>query len=124
MFCTEKGMQMVCKMKIWLLLAIIVCADCSRTHPPRATWEYKTVRLKTDVRELQADDEKSAKPSGLHWSDMPAEVSDPITTLPAFGAEGWELVAAIPEIETEHGKDGVNVRQHGALLIFKRPSLK
>lgn len=88
-------------------------------------WEYKTVHIEACPM-LQGEENKNInlKSPLRFYSD---ELNDSLNTA---GQEGWELVNAIPEIETaypqldsdEYNVSGIrsNVRTSGVSLVFKR----
>ena len=120
-------------------LSALLCAICAsaficgcKPAPTIATkWEYKTVEadnyahaavqeaylvMKTNSDQGLRDIRSSENSIGGFWMD----------DLYKYGQDGWELVAAVPQIETVDAKDYddrriANVRTGKIILLFKRP---
>jgi hypothetical protein len=99
---------------------------------PRAQWEYKTVEVKPyeDTSEevsisIARLDKLTGSPTKWHGSNL-LFIKEP--ELNNLGADGWELVSAVPEVETVFPlKDGFiacNTRTERIVLLFKRAKLK
>ncbi len=88
-------------------------------------WEYKTIHVEAYPM-LQGEENKNINLK-LPLRFCSDELNDSLNTA---GQEGWELVNAIPEVETaypqldfdEYNINGIksNVRTSGLSLIFKR----
>jgi len=125
---------------IILAVGALLCG-CNK---PRQ-WEYKTVEINNTIHGYL--ERSHAEPSTPAWSDAyRTEQSDPgdfdqlQEALLKNGAEGWELVALVPQLEsipaeylsghdfhekepllTPHFSPFVNTRTGKILLVFKRP---
>jgi len=109
-----------------ILIAAFVCG-CGKqpkanTFPSR--WEYKFLDLDNINHQLEIQDRSTnadqlikrlrtykGTAGGFNWAEDEIRRS---------GEDGWELVAAIPQTETETGGDFPNVRTSHVVLIFKR----
>jgi hypothetical protein len=143
-----------------LTLAALLCG-CNKTAAPDASasprWEYKTVTVKnfagvmkdvayqemlTNAPDWQKHERSADSGSGDFHLDSGGQMGEYGADLRQLGSDGWELVSAVPQIETVadaesfHGqdydaassslKDGYthfsNVRTGQIILIFKRPA--
>jgi len=131
-------------MKLTTLLAATLLADailfsgCQQSSPPASSpgtkWEYRVVEVPNDnaarsyeaAMHNQTDTEQYLDHSAGSFSealnstnksdsDLPLAFSD---NLAADGLAGWELVSAVPELETHDGF----TRTEKLLLIYKRPA--
>lgn len=80
-------------------------------------WEYKTLVCNC------TDPVVSFKPQEDESTDYYFKMDE----VRKMGSDGWELCAAVPEVETKFPKDGLsgailgsNVRSYQVTLIFKR----
>jgi hypothetical protein len=135
---------------LFAFVAILLLAGCNKPapagQPPAARhWEYRVEEVEnyetTDaynaVQEMKTNPimgnaryELAQSVGGIfHFSHPPRPGSGPHSALDisALGAEGWELVSAIPQGETTYATDFSthqnypNVRTGKIILIFKRP---
>lgn len=121
---------------IFLILAAALLAGCSKPaepvqHPPR--WEYKVLEFpnyddRYDPQLIQTNYERyqlEKRMPGEFGLEQVPDTNFPTDNLRQLGQQGWELVAAVPEIETIEDAGGHqgfhNVRTSKLDLIFKRP---
>ena len=114
---------------ILLLLGLIALVGCSKAGSEAGRhWEYKVVEVENDKFKEMADAFKE-KPVDENRVELLAGLpgnfdfnAKPEESLDELGKQGWELVAAIPQTETEFdtGLPKANVRTGVIILIFKR----
>jgi hypothetical protein len=140
-----------------ITIATLLCG-CKPTAPataPIRKWEYKVVTVDNFARYMEQAAFEEMRTNGADWEQHDRDAksgagdfhldgstqTDTMIDLNQIGADGWELVAAIPQTETLPGvdfDDGTvynpdtgkldpkisrfdNTRTGKIILIFKRP---
>ena len=112
-----------------LLLGAALCG-CQKPPPPGVIqkWEYKTLTLENSehAAEEYYRSQLYTNTAALSFMDLNRSATgDFDLDFGSLGGGGWELVSAIPQLETTHltGHDEIisAVRTAKIILIFKRP---
>lgn len=115
------------KTAIAILITALLLCGCHKTR----LWEYKVVELENSAHHLVAGSvdlsgkylDAQKEPGDFKLDSL--EAPDAFNTdLNNLGSDGWELIAAVPQTETEHpvDKSPSNIRTGKIILIFKRPA--
>lgn len=110
-------------------LAVLLMTGCGRQGIGGVqTWQYKTEEIENSIHGF-ADRQKHASGSPEWESDREIELTDTgdfgfdVDAANRKAADdGWELVAAVPELETTESDHAQYTRTGKILLIYKKPA--